>query len=289
MRRTLQEAWRGYRARTLTAWIAMGVTALLLLIFGSALATGAGFYLFLQKVRNDFVVDVYLERGQTSARLKEIRETLEGLGGVARVEYVDREKATRDFLSRYPQYQRFFRFFVDVPFPHHFRVTPKPHWRTSTFLSYLGEVARSLPGVEDAYAGGRWLSRLERFTFLLAVVSGGFLFVVFLALAIVVAQTIRLTVLARHEVVHLLLLQGAPLSMVRAPFELLGTVYAGVGGLVAAGGVWVLLRVLNRVLVPYSVAVEAGILGSLVLFALLMGFASARSTMDDLLDQELPV
>jgi len=289
MKRTLQEAWRGYRARTLTAWIAIGVTALLLLIFGSALATGAGFYFFLQKVRSDFVVDVYLGGGQTASRLREIQETLEGFGGVAKVEYVDREKATRDFLARYPQYQRFFRFFVDVPFPHHFRVKPKPHWRRSEFLTYLEEIASSLPGVEDAYAGGQWLSRLERFTFLLTVISGAFLLVVFLALAIVVAQTIRLTVLARHEVVHLLLLQGAPLSMVRAPFELLGTVYAGVGGLLAAGGVWVLLRVLNRVLVPYAPTVETGILGGLVLFALLMGFTSARSTMDDLLDQELPL
>lgn len=289
MKRTLQEAWRGYRARTLTAWIAMGVTALLLLIFGSAVATGAGFYLFLQNVRKAFVVDVYLERGQTSRTRQDIQTTLASLGGVERVEFVDRKEATRDFLSRYPQYQRFFRFFVDVPFPDHFRVIPKPHWRTSRFLTYLEEVARSLPGVEDAYAGGRWLGRLERFTFLLTLISGSFLLVVFLALSIVVSQTIRLTVLARHEVVHLLLLQGAPLSMVRAPFELLGSVYAGMGGLLAALGVWVLLRVLNRVLLPYPREVEAGILAGVVLFALLMGYASARSTMDDLLDQELPV
>ncbi len=289
MKRLLQEAWRGYQARRLTGWIAMGVTALLLGIFGSALAVGIGFYLFLQQVRQDFVVDVYLESGQTARSLARLRETLEGLGGVERVEYVDREAATRDFLKRYPQYQRFFGFFVDVPFPHHFRVYPKPYWRTSEFLTYLQDVIASFPGVEDVYGGGRWLSRLERFTLGLALMAGGVLLVVFFALSIVVAQTIRLTVLARHEVVHLLLLLGAPVRMVRAPFELLGALYAGIGGTVAAGGTLGLLRLLESYIAPFPSGVAAALAGGLILFALLMGWVSARSTLDDLLRHELPV
>lgn len=289
MKRTLQEAWRGYQARRLTAWIAIGVTALLLGIFGGALTVGVGLYLFLQQVRKDFVIDVYLKAGTPPKAVTALTHDLERLGGVSQVEYIDRQRATQDFLERYPQYQRFFQFFTDVPFPHHFRVYLKPSWRNSVFLSYLRDVIASFPGVDDVYAGGAWITRLERFTLGLAVVSGCVLLVVFFALSIVVSQTIRLTVVARHEVVHLLLLLGAPLWMVRRPFELLGTVYGMVGGCLAAGGNLALMKVVNTYLVPLPYEIQTGLLGGLVLFALMMGWVSARSTLDDLLQHELPV
>ncbi len=289
MRLTLREAWRGYLARRYTGWVAMGVSALLLGIFGVLLYTSLAFTTFLQQARASFTLDVYATEGLPAEDLQRLARVFQSITGVERVEYFDRKRAKVEFLRRYPQYSELFSLFEEIPFPDRFRIYPKPHWRKAGNITYLRELLSRIPGVEDVYGGGRWLERLERLSSGLLLVDGVLLLVVFLALSLVIFQTLRLTVMARQEVVHLMLLLGATPRMVRAPFELLGVVYAGLG----SGLSLILLLVFHQGfqhilgLSPTRNGFFA-LLAGLWLFGVVLGWLASRSAMDDLLAQELP-
>jgi len=289
MRLTLREAWRAYLARRYTGWVAIGVSALLLGIFGVLLYTSLAFTAFLQHARASFTLDVYAVDGLPPEDLQRLQHVFQSLTGVERVEYFDRARAKAEFLRRYPQYSELFSLFEDIPFPDRFRIYPKPHWRKASTIGYLRNLLSRMPGVADVYGGGRWLERLERLASGLLLVDAVLLLVVFLSLSLVIFQTLRLTVMARREVVHLMLLLGATPRMVRAPFELLGVVYAGVGSSISLGLLLLFHQAFRRIL--GLAPTHEGMLGLFIglgLFGLILGWLASRSAMDDLLAQELP-
>ena len=110
----------------------------------------------------------------------------------------------------------------------------------------MAEEAARHPGVEDVRYGGEWIERLDsalrslRFADLLVAILVG------LAVAFAVNSTIRLTVLARREMVEVMRDVGATDAAIATPFLTEGIAQSLVAALVTLGVLRVLILILAQ-------------------------------------------
>src|SRR5207248_7909378 len=118
-------------------------------------------------------------------------------------------------------------------------------------------------------------------------VGGAAAILLFLATALVIQNTIRLTVFARRKEIHVMQLVGATRGFIRLPMVLEGVFYGVVGALVASGFVLLTAQQTSRyaeqfhspIMQSMPEAVGPGmVIGSLVAMGALVGwFGSALS------------
>jgi cell division transport system permease protein len=109
----------------------------------------------------------------------------------------------------------------------------------------VGSLA-GLPGVEDLASGQEWVEGYLRAIALVRGVGMGLGVILALAALLIVANTIRLAVLARRDELEILALVGASRGFVAAPFLLEGAAQGAAGGLLAV----VVLGALFRLVLP---------------------------------------
>ena len=95
-----------------------------------------------------------------------------------------------------------------------------------------------MDGVSDVRYDRRWLDRLVRVV--TAVRTAGLVLagLLIVAACVTVMSVVRLTLFARRQEIEIMQLVGAPLSYIRGPFVMEGTILGLVGAIIATAALW---------------------------------------------------
>jgi cell division transport system permease protein len=181
-------------------------------------------------------LDPALERGAVDATMRALR-AVDGVEAVAR----RTPEQGLDELRQLPGFEAAVAALDDNPLPWVALVTPAAG-RTSAELAPL---LAAVPGVDEVQHDAAWRERLERILALLrrVVLVLGCLLV--LGAMLLVANAIRLDVMARREEISIVSLLGGSDAYVRRPFLYSGAIYGVCGALAAIALLW-LIYVLVR-------------------------------------------
>jgi cell division transport system permease protein len=205
---------------------AMSVAALITM----AAALGV-FALFLFVTVNvDEVVRGVEERKQIIAYLTDdtgesdvqlLKSSLEGMAGIASVEYISKDQAWEEFRAELDDDALLAA--VDTnPLPASFRLSLTEDAKAALEMETLVGQISKFPGVEEVQYGEEWVRRLDDLTVTLTIANLMIGLVVSLCVIFVISNTIRLTVLARRDLIEVMKLVGATESFIRAPFLIEG-------------------------------------------------------------------
>jgi cell division transport system permease protein len=227
----LAEGLQAFRRNGLMSAAAVTITTVTLLSLGATLVLADVLDYITHHLERQVQVVAYLRGRPTPAQVAALRARLLRLPGVRRVDYVSEEEALRrlqeslggrvdirDLLSRNP--------------------LPASVVITAIRPAALDPIARAVrrwPEVEEVSYGVHAVDRLLALTRGVRVtgeVVAGLLAVVAL---IVIASTIRLTVLARRAEIEVMRLVGATAWFIRWPFVVEGAVTGACGAAVAVG------------------------------------------------------
>jgi len=196
-------------------------------------------------LENRRVLDVYLADKITEGDRLQLELVLREMGDVSRVTYISKAEALAAFSVDTGRYD-----LVEAlgynPLPASFRIEMAPGKATGIRMKSVAEEAARHPGVEDVRYGGEWIERLDsalrslRFADLLVAILVG------LAVAFAVNSTIRLTVLARREMVEVMRDVGATDAAIATPFLTEGIAQSLVAALVTLGVLRVLILILAQ-------------------------------------------
>jgi cell division transport system permease protein len=193
---------------------------------------------------NRRVIDVYLTERISATNRAAIESALRGTAGVAEVRYISKDDALAAFRADVGRYD-----LVEAlgynPLPASFRLELAPGAATAARMREIADDVSALQGVEDVRFGGEWIQRLDTALLTLRLAEIVTAILVGLAVAFAVNSTIRLTVLARREMIEIMSAVGATNTYIRMPFLVEGVAQA----LVAAFGT---LLVLKIVIVNFS-------------------------------------
>jgi len=227
----------------------------------------------LDSIRDQREVQVFLDRGGAEDAWRKIGGELREIPGVADAHLVTPDDAIEEFERDFGESG-----LVDAlgenPLPPTYRLSLGDDHREGDAIRRIASRAETVSGVESVRYGGpgiakvesrvRTFARLNLIVGLLAGVSG----------VLIVSNTIKLTIIARKDLVEILTLIGATDGFVRRPFLLEGIMQscaAAAGSLLVLRGIHALVSIRISGILYFSTRSIIRFL----LFAVFLGWAGA--------------
>lgn len=226
-------ALRGLAASPVTTGVAVATIGVCLVLVGSFTLLLRNMEELLDRFGGDLHVTAYLETGLPETRRRELLEIVHRVDGVESLRLVSEAEALERFRDGVGSGGAFLEGLEENPLPASLEITLAPEWRSSEGLEEVTAALSQLTGVEDLNSGRDWVEGYLRAVSLVRSLGIGLGLILALATLLIVANTIRLAVLARRDELEILGLVGASRSFVSTPFLLEGLLEGAAGGAVA--------------------------------------------------------
>jgi cell division transport system permease protein len=247
LRRALSDIGR----RPIVAGVTVGTVAVVFLIMGVFALVGHNLELLTHRVGSGLKLSVFLQDDCSAKQREAVQKLLKASAAVERVHFVDREEAASRFRQRFGRQADVLDELDENPLPESFEVTFTPAGQHPKTIGALSQKVVNSPGVEEVLYGQAWLDRFFRFVQtirLLGLVVGA---LIFLAALLIVANTIRLSVYARQDDIHILKLVGATDGFIKAPFYIEGVLLGLLGASLGIALTWIAFALLvPEILIP---------------------------------------
>jgi cell division transport system permease protein len=191
-------------------------------------------------------VTAFLEEGLAPERREELAASARTVEGVAEVRLVSKEEALERFRAGVGRGGAFLEGLDENPLPASLEIELEPASRSAEGMRVVAESLSGLPGIDDLASGQEWVEGYLRAIALVRGVGIGLGAILALAALLIVANTIRLAILARRDELEILALVGASRAFVATPFLLEGIAQGAIGGALALA----LLAALFRAALP---------------------------------------
>jgi cell division transport system permease protein len=241
-----RSAVRGLVASPVTSAVAVATIGVCLVLVGAFALLAWNMEELLGGVGDELRVTAFLEDGLAPARQEELAATARSVEGVAEVRLVSKEEALERFRNGVGRGGAFLEGLDENPLPASLEIALEPSRRSADGLRVVVGSLAGLPGIDDLASGQEWIEGYLRAIALVRGVGIGLGAILALAALLIVANTIRLAVLARRDELEILSLVGASRAFVATPFLLEGAVQGATGGVVAL----LLLGALFRLALP---------------------------------------
>ena len=237
----VRSLWRGRGASVL----AILTSTISLFVLGLFLLAGANASQVLERWSAAAEFSVYLADAVTPDQRAAIERTLTTSGVVAQQTYVSPAQALETFSRQFPDLASAARSLPSNPLPASYEVRLRADVARDRAAGTLASRLEQLPGVSDVRYDRRWIDRLLGLVH--AVRGAGLALAALLIVAAIVTimSVVRLALLARRHDIEITHLVGAPLSYIRGPFVMEGTLQ-GLGGALLAVALLAVLYVSAR-------------------------------------------
>jgi cell division transport system permease protein len=241
-----RSAGRGLVASPVTSAVAVATIGVCLVLVGAFALLAWNMEELLRGVGDELRVTAFLEEGLAPARQQELAVAARAAPGVAEVRLVSKEEALERFRTGVGRGGAFLEGLEANPLPASLEITLEPASRSAEGMRLVVAALAGAPGIDDLASGQEWVEGYLRAIALVRGVGIGLGAILALAALLIVANTIRLAVLARRDELEILALVGASRPFVATPFLLEGAAQGAAGGLVALA----LLGALFRLVLP---------------------------------------
>jgi cell division transport system permease protein len=265
-----------WRSRLVNA-ISIGTIAVSLFVLGAFLTVAGNLGDVVARWTEKIQIIVYLEDGIEDRVRASLENRLRDDAAVESIELVDREQALERFKTLFRDLSSLPEDLGENPFPASLEVNLKASRQSPEEVQRLAGALAEVPGVQEIQYDLLWIERLATGVRLLRGVGAFLGGILVLAGIFTISNVIRLTVYAREDELDIMRLVGATRAYVKGPFVVEGMIQGGLGGLVAAGLLWLALRWLARdlasseLLAPAAFALPREITVALILGGMVVG------------------
>jgi len=200
------------------ALIMIGIVSLLTLY-----ATG-----IVNKIRGSEEVTVYLTDELSDGDMLALDETISSMSDVQSTRIVSKEDAAREFERMFGS--DLLSSLETNPLPRSIIVTMAEKHRASEDMKRLADRLNGVSGIESVDYGSEWVSKLDIFILIFALVEAVLFTIIVTACILVISNTITLTVIARKEAIDIMKLVGATTGFIRRPFYYEGLIQGLISG-----------------------------------------------------------
>jgi cell division transport system permease protein len=239
----------------------------LFFIFGMNLRTWIGF------VREKIDVELIIEFGTTDKEIENLTSRIKGVEGVNSIELIPRAKAPERFKEDFGQ--DVLELLEYNPFPASVIIEIKDGYRNSAEVSKLKKKLELLSHVDEVIYNEPLLEKINQtinVVFILASLVGFIITVITIGL---IYNTIRLTIHARRDMIHIMRLVGATESFIKRPFIVEGMIQGFVGASFSSAIIFYGIKLIGIYIYPY-IEYHPVVFACLLAFGVMVGFISAR-------------
>ncbi len=235
---SIKEGLKGFGRARMATFITITSVVLALIMIGLFILLALNIDHWVGEKRKHLQMEVFLEPGFKEAQAKKIVQRLKKLQGVESVRYVSQKAAAERFKKEFGRDVR--EVLGTNPLPPSCVLRLQPAYQNASAITRLAEIVRTWDGVSDVVYGGSLLKAIDRYVTLIYLIIGGLGVVLLIVATVLIHNSIRLIIYARHEIIEIMKLVGATRAFIRRPFLVEGILYGLIGGAIADGVIWLL-------------------------------------------------
>jgi len=228
----LNESLAGFWRTRTNSLITIFTVSISLLLLGIFYLVTQSFNNLMDMIKAGVEMEVFLREDIGDITAEKIGQSLVRIPGVGSVEFVSKERALKIFAEEFGE--SFTDLLTTNPLPPSYKVRLDQEYLHPDSVAGLTRAISRISGVESIVYRkeyiellGNRLSTLKTFTLVIGIVLA-------LCAVILVANTIRLTIYARREIIRTMKLVGATRSFIRRPFIIEGILHGVLGGIIAS-------------------------------------------------------
>lgn len=240
--RNLQKTWASQLMTLLTVSLSVLIFTFFFLIYTNMIKAG-------EHLDDDLRLTIYLEEEPVPEMQAQLAKKINKFEPVEKIIFTSRAEAFERLKLQLGNNKDVLADMSPAFLPPSMEVYPQKHLRNLSHLKSFSAYLSTLPGAVKVQYGQGWIERFNHFTQLLRVIvllSGALLI---LTATFMVANTIRLAVMARQAELEILRLLGATNSYIRTPFLIEGLLQGLLG---SAAGIASLFLVFQWVTARFS-------------------------------------
>jgi cell division transport system permease protein len=233
MRLTVREALLSFRRAPVLSALAVTTIGFALFVFGLFGLVAVNLRSTLGEIEERVEIVMYLTRGTPVEVVTVAIGDIQAFPEVELVDYVTEDQALERARRELVEFQGVYEDLTANPLPASLEIRLREGHRDSRSARAVAERLSGFRFVEDVRYGRDWVEKLDRLRDIAGVVGlvigAGFA----AAALMIIATTIRMTVLARSREIHIMRLVGATDGFIRRPFLLDGALKGAMGGMLA--------------------------------------------------------
>lgn len=273
-----REGFSGFKRAKLSMAAAVFTIAISLLLLSSFSIFLINAHAVVESLRSKVEMEAFLQDALKPEEIDGLRARVGSVEGVREVRYVTKEEAAAIFKEEFGE--DVYKVLDFNPLPASLKIVLKPEYRNVEGAEQVYGRIREIEGVEDVIYRKSLLELLDRRARVFLLIALGIGVFITISSVFLVANTIRLAIYAKRKIIQTMKLIGATRGFIRTPFVLEGILQGLLGGLLAAGilfltfeylGRWVSLELSDFVRVHVSmygvvvgVGVSLGLMGSVI-------------------------
>ena len=268
VRYTLNESLAGFKRNRMATFITIFTVSISLLLLGVFTAITVNLSVVVENIRGRVELEAFLKNDVSVTQHPKVGRAIKAIPGVRAVRYISKDEAARIFVEEIGE--DFHDFLDENPPPASFRIFLAPGYNNSDSAQAIAARIKRMNAVDDVPYRKQFLYLIDkraaafRFaTLFIGIVLG-------LSGIILVANTIRLTIYSKREIIRTMKLVGATSMFIRLPFLLEGVFHGLLGGILASALIGILFGFFIQPLAE-DLLVTVHINASFYLFLILLG------------------
>ena len=232
LRYILRDTWRLLTHHWILGLLTMITAGVMFWILGIIALLSLNMENLLTRLESELAVQAYLVKDNT-LDVNAIVRKIQALDGVHSIKAYSPSESLARLQAKMGSQSRALDMLGENPIPWNFEI----HVQTADDVEGLVSALKSMPEVEDViYAGMvvRRINALSRITSRVAMIM--FIMAVVIT-ALVVYNTIHISVYSRREEIGIMYVVGATRAYIATPFVLEGTMLSFLGAIMAGGGI----------------------------------------------------
>ena len=269
---SINEGFKGFVKARLATTLSVSSISLTIFLTGLFVIFTINLQSWLGFLREKIEVELFIEIGSTGKEIEELETKITQLEGVGEIEFISKDDAAKRFQEEFGQ--NVFDILDFNPFPPSITIRLKEGYQTPTAISNLKNRLELLANVDEVFYKKPLLEKIDKYiqiVFIVAILIGIVIFIIAVGL---IFNTIRLTIYARKEMIHIMRLVGATEGFIRKPFLIEGILQGFLGGTLAAVAIYYGMKLVQIYIYPYIISHPLVFVG-LILFSMIIGFFSA--------------
>jgi len=269
---SINEGFKGFVKARLATTLSVSSITLTIFLTGLFVIFTINLQSWLGFLREKIEVELFVEIGSTEKEIEELKNKIAQLKSVGEIEFISKDDAARRFEEEFGQ--NVFDILEFNPFPPSIIIRLKEGYQTPTAISDLKNRLELLANVDEVFYKKPLLEKIDKYVqivFIMAILIGIIIFIIAVGL---IFNTIRLTIYARKDMIHIMRLVGATEGFIRKPFLVEGILQGFLGGTLASAAIYYGMKIVQIYIYPYIITHPLVFVG-LILFSMIIGLFSA--------------
>jgi cell division transport system permease protein len=272
IRFSIIEGFKGvFKARLATTLSITSITLTLLLtglfvIFAINLQNWIGF------LREKIEIELFIDPGSTEKEIINLTNKIKNTPGIKDVESISKEQAAERFKKEFGE--DVFDILEYNPFPPSIVIHLEEGFREPESVSKLKSRLELISNVDEVFYKKPLLEKIDYYINITYILSGVLGLIVIIIAVALIFNTIRLTIYARKDMIHIMRLVGATEAFIRKPFLVEGIIQGFIGALLSSGLIYYGMKLVQSYIYPY-LSYHPLVFAGLILFGMSIGLFSA--------------